>query len=615
MAEREVAYYKRDPVTGKQKPVYAGPSLRQDGGLQSAYQSSPVIRPPLAAKDYLPRAAQEYFYTDPREGLVNAASDPRSPRPFVPPVSDYWSQLQGPEVDEFRRRAGLVYTTAPVIRVGDGKFVSPMEYLQSELSKHGGYRPPSMQMQPGATESPGPVAPELQLDLMSKVGKHFAGEQAGDADTQDAARFLLDTLKAHAPGGERELFPGMTEDQRQQRTFGNSVDQRYTTSENMDQNLRALSAYNLLATLDETSEHKPSYTGMDSLLLTIPANLNVGAAGAGLFNVNGNAQAMASLSKPGDPGHDIRNLTAMRWNTENPALSRIQESLYWNDLSQKAQQDRLYRDSFFGAYFPQYSWMTGQGMVNQAEMDRSNVMTRLEKDKDRYFSGLTGEDATSMSWLGDHLQRPVPVVKPGMNIQELIAMRNLYDETMAQQEQRLTNEYPRYQRTYNDWMPGTAMDVKEFSYPSPMWNNVVSAPKYWLDVPTLATLGASVPLAAAQGGLGGLAKSVVADFMRDQATTEQPFAAATYTSQSPYNTNPGMLFRPQEFGHITKEDENGNEVSIRANDPDWLKHADAYEARRADNIRKLREFQKRWYPHTQDYPNPPGTPFVGAKEL
>lgn len=585
MAEREVAYYKYDPTTRTTKPIYAGRSVREDGRLQQSVPAGPV-RPPLAAQPYLPRSFQEYFFTGPED-----LRDPKNPeKPLVKPLSDYYATLNTPEATDFRKRAWRAFVEEPSIRMDDGKAVSPSNWLMGEMAN-----PYSDMYVSGGDET-------AALGRVHQVYEHLAGKARGDESIEQAARMVLGKLREQAPGGKAEAFPGQTAEQAQARSKP-LQESRYQTSAGMDQNLKALRAMNILSTFEESPEYRPSWSGIDANMLSLPAMVNVGAAPAGLLHYEDPIGAMRALNRPGDPGHDIRHLAYLRnlHSIGNPAEARMKEALYWDQLAEQGAKEGTYRDSLFGGYYPQYSWMTSAGMQNQSEMDRANYLSRFEKGKDLLLSGMPPEQWERLTHLANSLHREVPVVAPGTTPEDAEAMRKALMEVFAEQEQRFIDEYPLYQRKWNDTigqLPG--MKVEQYSYPSPALNNVAMAPKYYLDAPTIATLGYSLPVAAATGSLRALGTGLATDFMRDQVTTEQPFAAAMYTAHPPYNTDFSKLFQPMDGGTGNVRNEDGTLADPNASN--YRENWDAFQSRRAKRIEELLNYQKKYYPMQQPSP-------------
>lgn len=481
-------------------------------------------------------------------------------------LHQYWDDLTGPEVDEYRARVGRAYTTAPVIGLDGGQFATPYQWLSKELTTEGGWRPPSRAAGDGGTA---PLSDMEALSLLANVGRHFAGQRHGDADTQAAASAILDRLKQHAPHGEREVFPGWTEKQRSDSMPAAHGEQRYAISPGMRQNLNALTAYNLLTALNDTPEHSPAWAGTGGALLTIPAALNQG----------------------GTPGSDIRKLTALRWaeHARNPASARLKEALYWDDLAQEGLRQKQYRDSMFGGYWPQYSWLNPTGMANQAEYDRSNLMTRFEKGKDTLLFGMPPAQWSGLSDAANYMLREAPVVPEGMSAEDATKFRHELQNVFDQQEHALTNNYPIIQENWNaamDYVPGgNLLKAKEYSFPSPAWHNAATAPIYWLDAPTMTTLGMAAPAAIASKGVMPVLGAIGADFLRDQPV-EQAYGAGLYLNSPPYSDNPAKFFQPQEHGDVT-DSEGRPALPGRPGDSTYRTHWQNYQDTRAKKIEEL----------------------------
>jgi hypothetical protein len=547
--------------------------------FSSGFES--MLRPPLWMKDYLPRPVQEIAYQgfmDPRAG--------GSDTPLVKPVRDF--VIEGtPEIEEFQKRADAAMFQNKVMRGEDGTLLTPAEYLEN-LGREAGFREEEL-----------PV-------LLTKVSDYLSG-RSRDEQAAPVARQLLAELKAQSVGGEKEVFPGQTEkdrDARAQQYRVSPLDTRYTTSAGMQKNLDVQKTLGILSALEESPELRPDFTTVGSALQ--------GTMSAGLSPVATiSSAATGEALDLGDAGAQTRHLAYLRnmLSAANPAEARVKEALYWDDLAGKQRQIGAYRTSGFGGLSPQTSWTTVEGMGNQAESDKANWLSHAEKIKDQAFSGTNilgpGEDAAGLRQLNAMVDREVPIVPEGVGPKRVESVRDRLREYQAGRERRFVNEYPLYQEKWNQMVSplgrlGDALKVEQKSFPSPAWNNVAMAPKYWLDVPTLATLGVGGLLnpkaLLSPRGLSGIAT----EFLRDQVTTEQPYATAMYAGDAPYNTQPSRLFSAMPSSDVTKEvsgpDGNPQQVSVPADDPDYRKHWEAWESGQRKLLDGLMKDQKELYP-------------------
>lgn len=543
-----------------------------------------MLRPPLWMKDYLPRPVQEIAYQgfmDPRAG--------GSDTPLVKPVRDF--VIEGtPEIEEFQKRADAAMFQNKVMRGEDGTLLTPAEYLEN-IGRKAGFREEEL-----------PV-------LLTKVSDYLSG-RGRDEQAAPVARQLLAELKAQSVGGEKEVFPGQTEQQREARRQSPAQESRYMTSAGMQQNLNVQKTLNILSALEESPELRPDYTTVGSALQ--------GAISTGLSPVATiSSAATGEALDMGDAGAQTRHLGYLRnvLSAANPAEARVKEALYWDDLASKQPGIGQYRTSGFGGLSPQTSWTTVEGMGNQAESDKANYLTYAEKIKDQAFSGTnilgSNEDAAMLRRLNAMVDREVPIVPEGVDPKRIEGVRDRLREYQAGRERRMVNEYPLYQEKWNQMVSplgrlGDSLKVEQKSFPSPAWNNLAMAPKYWADIPSLATLGVGGlmnPRALlSRRALGTLA----GEFMRDQVTTEQPYAAAMYASDAPYNTQPSRLFSPMESGDVTKEvsgpDGQPQKVPVSANDPDYPKHFDAWESGQRKLLEGLLKDGKELFPLPKQAP-------------
>jgi hypothetical protein len=105
------------------------------------------------------------------------------------------------------------------------------------------------------------------------------------------------------------------------------------------------------------------------------------------------------------------------------------------------------------------------------------------------------------------------------------------------------------QRSWNDGMdnladvglPTSGLKFSRYSYPTPVQNIVVNAPKYYPDLMTVATLGGGMLRSAGKVGTKAFAAAAGRDFVSDQPF-ETGISTGIYSLEKPYSDNPVALF-------------------------------------------------------------------------
>ena len=492
-----------------------------------------------------------------------------------------------PEMGEFRERLDVALEK-PVIRDGD-RLLSPAEYAAREVY--------------GDDVSPPQIAMVRQI---------MAGQLSGDQPEPALAGVIkntLLTLRRQSIGGPDAEFPGQTLAQREARRTSPLQEGRYMTSPGLDANLAATRAYNILSTMQTDPDIMPPTADMGSGFLPL-----IGASLAGALNPSGDEGTVAS-----DTWEQFENRNF--GSAANPAQSRVIEALNNERLAEQGEFSGQYRSGITGGYYPQSSWTNPTGMSRQGGMDNANLNTFLsETVLPQAFSGtpilsdfpsktLTEipegfpgkqpgqSDAPIIRRLARDLLREVPVVPEGADSEEIEGVRQKLSSYFGSQDDQFKHNYPMYQRSWNDAMQkigATGMKVDKFSFPSPLLNSVVNAPKYWLDPMTVGTLGAALPLSMAKGSLIPLLRSVAKDFVLDQRF-EQPFGMGLHMANEPYRSKPANLLAPYEDGF-----EAGGQ-KVGPNDPDYGKLRQQFEDEQKKLLGEAIEFGQRYY-------RPGGTP-------
>lgn len=448
-----------------------------------------------------------------------------------------------PEMEDFRSRVSKTLKESKVIRgelplrfPGEPDAVTPAEYAATLMGL-----------------DPDEAGVEFATTALLP---HFLGEAKPDAPFAKEAQEVLVKLRAQGMGGEEQVFPGQTLAQREARITGPLQDGRYTTSEGLDKNLAATRAFNLLSTLQQSPQFRPNYANAASGVLPL-----IGAA-------------MSLPFGQGEEGTVGGDTWEQFWNrnvvsNENPVRARVLEALANERLADEGEFAGQYRSSVTGGYYPQTSWTTAEGMDRQSNDNANQNAFWNEYVLPQFFvgtpvytpatrhPGLQGtpefdRGKALRSVIADSL-REVPIVPEGVTPAEAETVGRQAKEYLDQQSRQFMHNYPMYQRAWNSVLDGLtgpggealndALRVQEYSYPSPALNYAANAPAYWLDAPTIATLGVSLPLAAAQGSVGSVVRAAGKDMLRDAAMFEAPLVTGIHMADEPYSSNPGALFQ------------------------------------------------------------------------
>ncbi len=523
------------------------------------------------------------------------------------PITDYYN---GYVNEDYGRRARDAFYNLPSINTGstDSPRITPAEFLRQKIA--------------GQAEAAGlSLTPEQVEAGLKNIFSHMTGAKLGNPYQVQMARSLLQELKGQSPVGNPEdgtgstanrAFAGQTLSQRAERRKDWFQDGRFMTSEGLDNQLDALRAYTLLGALEDDPALKlPIFNQMGNYL-----------AAGGMINIGNPVTAVKSMfsnvDPTSDPGAGIRHLSYLRnlHSTVSPVEARQMEALYWDRMADRGKQEGQYRSSLEGGYHWPYSYLNDVGRARVSE-DRANWLSDSDENLSLFFrdpSMWGGEQGRDLSRLGALVNREVPIVPEGGDPEQTRAaqegMRRLSSET----HQRMIDEYPLWQEQYNRWMPGTAMDVKEYSFPSPAWNAVATAPAYSLDTITLLTMGANLPSnilkssaktaarnIAQRGATGGLlgiipgtaldvSRSAGWDLTTDQLT-EQPFGASLYSA-----SNEGSL--AGYFSPFTKSNVSDN-PGMPGDGGQYRKDFNAFKSRQGNQIKSLLDYYRANHPNEE----------------
>jgi hypothetical protein len=479
-----------------------------------------------------------------------------------------------PEQGQYLQMARDAFYTAPSIQptLPDSPRVTPAQYLREEIV--GRARKRGAELSPEAIEA-----------ALGNIFNHMTGQKAGDPLTVELSQYALRRLKGESPVGDAptKAFAGQTLSQRADRRRDGFQDGRFITSPGLDTQLEALRAYTLLGAMEDSPD-------LQLPMFNLSGNINSVVA---LPYAVGNPMNWGTSDPTVDAGAGIRHLIGLRngYSFVDPVGARRSEAEYWARLGDKAKaQEGQYKSSAEGGYYWPYSFMSDAGMAHQGETDWANALTAVDKKKDMVLSDMNmwgGEEGKRLMHLGNQLNREVPIVPEGATPEETRQARELFRQLTNQTENRMIDEYPLYQEAWNKAMPGTAMDVKEYSFPSPAWNTVANAPKYSVDLPTILSFGSAAPGIIRKSGIRGLASLYAADAVLDQATMEQPYAMTLHSAN-----NDGDLsnyFKP--FPQSNVSDDPG-----RPGDSTYRADFGQFKEKQRDSIRKLLEYQQRHHP-------------------
>lgn len=513
-----------------------------------------------------------FYYEGQTEPLANAFL----PRPFQQmigaelPINAY-SDVGDDAGEEYRRRASLALTT-PSIRVGE-ETISPMDYL-IRTTGHAD-------------------APRVRKFLLDTTLEELSGKEPITPETRE----MLLVLKDQGVGGEKELFPGQTDQEREARRKSDSQETRYMTSANFDKNMMATRAYNILSAIQDDPELRPDFAS--------PVSAFYGGIAAGL--------TPSRSGERGNLGADNRYLSYLR-NVEsirNPVRARAMEANYWDDLAEKGRAEGQYKDSLFGAYAPQQSWTTSRG-AQRSDEDNANLNSLIGSFAiPQFLSGtldLGSNQAGLITELARNLKREVPIIPEGMDRAEAEQTAKDLQNATSSMLQRYAQERPMYQRSWNNAMDGLAeragmigvplptesLKFSEFSAPTALENSVVTAPKYWFDAPTVATLGAVLPFSVARSGLKGTAKAVAADFVKDQPV-EMGFGVGLEASEQPYSSDLSKIYMEPLKNSFVTELSPENDQPSDPNSPSYPQDLARHQEERQKLLGGLLETAQKYY--------------------
>jgi len=480
----------------------------------------------------------------------------------------------GPESSNYLQMARQAFYDQPSINSGnpDSPRITPAQYLREELAA---------QAQRVMVKMP----PEQVERILENVFNHMTGQRAGNEKVVELSRNALMRLKGESPVGDAptKAFAGQTLGQRADRRRDNFQDGRFITSPGLDTQLESLRAYTLLGAMEDSPELQlPMFntSGQINSLVALPYAV-------------GNPMNWGTKDPTVDAGAGIRHLIGLRNGHAifDPVGARRAEAEYWTQLGDKAKANEgQYKSSAEGGYYWPYSYMSDVGMARQSEDDWANALTSIDKNKDLTLSDINmwgGEEGQRLIHLGNQINREVPIVPEGSTPEETERAREAFRKLTSQTEQRMIDEYPLYQETYNKWMPGTFLDVKEYSHPSQAWNSIANAPKYSVDLMTAASLGAAAPGVYAKHGIKGLAGMYAADAVMDQATTEQPYSMLLHSANN--DGNMANYFSPIQQSNVGVAPGKAGNSQYRAG-------FDDFKAKQRENINFLLDFQKKNFP-------------------
>lgn len=550
------------------RPAWATALMAGTSGAASQASAAPTVQAGSeeTLTDYL-RRMQPPVSADPPPDDGKPQPNPFAAAPDHPPLFSGTSplteyQTDFPEMDQYRQLASNAFRSAPVIRHED-TILTPAEYIESLL---------------------GSSAVPLVEPYLTGV------KLPDDSGPSNVAISVLKKLKAQSLGGDEQVFPGQTLQQREDRRTSPLQEGRFMTSEGLDEALAATRVYNLLSATHVNPSVAPDTASSLSAALS-----GLGAAFAyPMAAFTGGLQGEDEFLGKGTIDMANRRIgTAL----VNPLQARIQEALYQDQQAQEGERRGQYKSGLTGGFYPQTQVTSGQGMADQLQYDNANLNTFLSSTVlPQAFSGtpIVGTaDAPLLRNLIANLMRNVPVMPEGLSAEEAEEMRGELRDYLDAQEQQYVAEYPAYQRRWNERAIGEMFPVEEYSFPSPANNALATSWKYWLDPMTLATLGGGALLGTAKGGGNALVRALAnaaKDYAIDTATIESPFTLGVSAAAG---ANPADLVAPMPSSLVT--DEEGNPVP--ANDPRYEFYLGRHQDEQKNRLGRLLEFGKKWFPY------------------
>lgn len=451
------------------------------------------------------------------------------------PLSGYSRDF--PEMQAYEERARAVWNT-PSIRVGEN-VISPSDYFIAQIKANSGLDD---------------IGPEFEQKLKDTGFQNLTDLTQGSLS--DNVRVVLDALRNQGVGGTEELFPGQTPEQQSERgEYEFPQDKRYVTSENMEKNLLATRAYNMLTAMRDEPEYRPDFASTSS----------------GVFGRIGTLLNPLPLGFDGDPASDTQMLANARMSGglggKNPLQSRAIEANYWDKLAEESLQRNVYRDSMKGGLWPFASRTTGQGYMRQEE-DYANQQSYNDDfliPHTLLGTETTGDRGALIRSMAANARREVPIVPsfPGDPAKQAIAeddvkeMREGIGNYLQDQIMRGAQDGPIKQRE----MAKTGVPIKEFTYPTGFQDWVSKAPAYWPDTTTLATFGVGAPKAILNSAWKSIPKAMAMDFVTDQPAD----AGTTFAQHSLVQGSPLDFFKPMKY--VGVKDAEGNPAD--PNSPDY----------------------------------------------
>lgn len=497
------------------------------------------------------------------------AANPVKPRK----LSEDFNAIQ-PEQNGYLQMARSAFYDQPAINpdTPDSPRITPAQYLRNEIERR-------------SQQNKFKMPPEQVERILDNVFSHMTGQKAGNEAVVDLSRLALKRLKGESPVGDAptKAFAGQSLAQRADRRRDNFQDGRFITSPGLDTQLETLRAYTLLGAMEDDPELAlPMFnqSGQINSLVAMPYAI-------------GNPMNWGTKDPTVDAGAGIRHLIGLRNGTAvvDPVSARRQEAEYWTNLGDKAKANEgQYKSSLEGGYYWPYSFMSDKGMANQTESDWANALTSIDKNKDLTLSDINmwgGEEGQRLVHLGHQINREVPIVPDGSTPEETEQMRELFRKLTAQTEQRTIDEYPLAQEVYNSYVPN-ALKVKEYSFPSPVTNSLLTAPKYSVDLMSGVTMGPAFAGAFRKSGMKGLAQMYATDAAMDQLTMEQPYSLALHSANNDGDVSD--YFSPMQASNVGVAPGRPGDSQYRAGFNDFKAK------QRSETIDKLLKFQQERFP-------------------
>jgi hypothetical protein len=454
------------------------------------------------------------------------------------PLSGYSRDF--PEMKAYEERARVVWNT-PSIRVGKN-VISPADHFLAQVK----------------STNPALIDTDPEYDQQLKDAGFENLTDLTQGSLNENMMVTLNALRNQGVGGSEELFPGQTPEQQSERgEYEFPQDKRYVTSENMEKNLLATRAYNMLTAMRDEPEYRPDFASTTSAM----------------FGGIGSALNPAPLPFEGDPASDTHMLAKARVSGglggllaqarvsgglggKNPLQSRALEAMYWDKLAEESLHRNVYRDSLKGGLWPFASRTTGQGFMRQEE-DYAN--TKSYNDDFLIPNALMGNEVTGdrgqlIRAMASNVRREVPIVPSFPNDP---AKQAIAEDDVREMRQGMAN-------VLQDWQMRNAQDAPirqrntppsshyytgkpTYRYPTPFEDWAAKAPAYWPDTTTVVTLGATLPKSIAKSGLKSFLGGVATDFYTDQPTDTGITFANHMVAGGPNSSPMGFFTTPMKY--------------------------------------------------------------------